>query len=75
MKYLLMLFLTILYSCHSTTSKKEQDNETDSIHSQKMEVGIEMKKTPLVLKESPKIQKNKYKQKLLYCNLFHVISP
>lgn len=36
MKYLLILFLTALYSCHSTTSKKEQDNKADSIRSQKV---------------------------------------
>lgn len=35
MKYLLLSLFVILFSCHSTTSKKGQENETDSVRLQK----------------------------------------
>lgn len=57
MKYLLILFLTTLYSCHSTTSKKEQDNKVDSIRSQKVEVGIGMEKGSVGLERAPEDSK------------------
>ncbi|WP_458410133.1 immunoglobulin-like domain-containing protein [Bacteroides congonensis] len=57
MKYLLVLFFTIFYSCHSATSKKEQDKEADSIRSQKMEVGTEMKKDSVSLERAPEASK------------------
>ena len=63
MKYLLMLFLTILYSCHSTTSKKEQDNEADSIRSQKVEIGTEMKKDSVYLERIPENSKEQIQTK------------
>ena len=71
MKQILFLLLIALCSCHSTTSKKGQDNEADSILLQE-----ELHPDSILnlnLFQRKKNKGNHREQQLLFCNLFHVI--
>ena len=71
MKQILFLLLITLCSCHSTTSKKGQENEADSsLLQEELYPDSIFKFKPIPTKEE---KNNHRKQHPLSCNLFRVI--
>lgn len=71
MKHLLLISLILLYSCHSTTSKKGQEYETDGIPQQEELCPDSISETEPISLEKNK--RNHHKQYPSYCNPFPVI--